>query len=282
MPCTVIDATMTIVLDSIATLREALAGQRNTAFVPTMGGLHDGHLALVRQARTLGGPVVASIFVNRLQFGAGEDFDRYPRQFDRDCTLLQTAGCDIVFAPTEAELYPEPQLYRVLPPAMLSAQLEGAARPGFFDGVCTVVLKLLAIVAPRHTVFGKKDYQQWLIIESMVRQLALPVTVVAGETVRAADGLALSSRNAYLSAEERRQATELYQILRTAKTQVEQGLAVSDIEQQAVDSLRLTGWVPDYVAVRGRDLNPLKPGAPAVILGAARLGQTRLIDNIEC
>jgi pantoate--beta-alanine ligase len=273
---------MTIVLDSIATLREALAGQRNTAFVPTMGGLHDGHLALVRQARTLGGPVVASIFVNRLQFGAGEDFDRYPRQFDRDCTLLQTAGCDIVFAPTEAELYPEPQLYRVLPPAMLSAQLEGAARPGFFDGVCTVVLKLLAIVAPRHTVFGKKDYQQWLIIESMVRQLALPVTVVAGETVRAADGLALSSRNVYLSADERRQATELYQILCAAKAQVEQGLAVSDIEQQAVDSLRLTGWVPDYVAVRGRDLMPLKPGAPAVILGAARLGQTRLIDNIEC
>jgi pantoate--beta-alanine ligase len=280
--CTVTDAAMAIVLDSISTLREALAGHRHTTFVPTMGSLHDGHLALVRQARTLGGPVVASIFVNRLQFGAGEDFDRYPRQFERDCALLQSAGCDMVFAPSEAELYPEPQLYRVVPPATLSAQLEGAVRPGFFEGVCTVVLKLLAIVAPRHTVFGKKDYQQWLIIDSMVRQLALPVTVVAGETIRADDGLALSSRNAYLSAEERRQATELYQILRAAKAQVEQGMAVSDIEQQAVDSLRSTGWIPDYVAVRSRDLSPLKPGAPAVILGAAGLGKTRLIDNIEC
>ncbi|MBK1714915.1 pantoate--beta-alanine ligase, partial [Rubrivivax gelatinosus] len=196
-------------IHTIAELRSALAGQAGTAFVPTMGNLHDGHLALVRQAATLGRPVVASIFVNRLQFLPHEDFDRYPRTLARDAELLQGAGCDILFAPDEGELYPEPQVFRVAPPPALADILEGEFRPGFFGGVCTVVQKLFGIVQPAVAVFGRKDYQQWRVIAAMARQFALPLQVVAGETVRAADGLALSSRNAYLSADERGEAPAL-------------------------------------------------------------------------
>ena len=183
------------VLHTLAELREALAGSPRTAFVPTMGNLHAGHLSLVREAKRLGGPVVASIFVNRLQFLPHEDFDQYPRTLERDCALLAPEGCDIVFAPSERELYPEPQAYKVAPPAALADILEGEFRPGFFTGVCTVVLKLFQCVQPAVAVFGQKDYQQLMVIRRMVDQLALPITIVGGETGRAPDGLALSSRN---------------------------------------------------------------------------------------
>jgi pantoate--beta-alanine ligase len=276
------------VVKSIAALREALHGGPAPAFVPTMGNLHDGHLALVRQARAAVGPqvpVVASIFVNRLQFAPHEDFDSYPRTFERDCALLQREGCDLVFAPDEAELYPEPQTVKVHPPAALADVLEGAFRPGFFVGVCTVVLKLFNAVQPRVAVFGKKDMQQLMVIRHMVRQLALPVQVMAGETARAEDGLALSSRNGYLSPAERAEAPALAQALRTLAAAVQAGRRdVHTLETEAMDSLRERGWAPDYVALRRQaDLGEPQAGAdePLVVLAAARLGRTRLIDNLE-
>src|SRR3982751_1523837 len=197
------------VIHSISGLRAALAGQARTAFVPTMGNLHEGHLALVREAAKQGGPVVASIFVNRLQFLPHEDFDRYPRTLARDCELLEGAGCDIVFAPDEAELSPEPQTFKVTPPAPLADLLEGEFRPGFFTGVCTVVMKLFQCVQPAVAVFGQKDYQQLMVIKAMARQFALPTEIIGAPTIRATDGLALSSRNGYLGADERAEATAL-------------------------------------------------------------------------
>ena len=271
------------VLHHVDALRSALAGQQRTAFVPTMGNLHEGHLSLVRLAREHGTPVVASIFVNRLQFAPHEDFDQYPRTLQRDCELLETAGCDLVFAPSEREMYPEPQGYTVLPPAALADILEGYFRPGFFTGVCTVVLKLFDLVQPSVTVFGKKDYQQLMVIRNMVRQLALPIDVVAGETTRAADGLALSSRNAYLSAEQRSEAVRLSLTLREVATAVRNGRRDwRALEADALRSLASHGWQPDYVAVRRRsDLSDPVDGDALVVLGAARLGNTRLIDNLE-
>lgn len=274
------------IIHTIAELRAELAGRRDTTFVPTMGNLHEGHLALVRQARAHGpGPVVASIFVNRLQFAPHEDFDRYPRTLPRDAELLQSAGCDIVFAPDEREMYPEPQGYKVLPPTALADILEGHFRPGFFTGVCTVVMKLFQIVQPSAAFFGKKDYQQCLVVQGMVRQFALPMQIVAGETVRADDGLALSSRNGYLGADERAEAVVLSQQLRAVADAVraDRGRA-AEAEAAAEQALRARGWQPDYVAVRRRaDLQPPAAGdnAPLVVVAAARLGQTRLIDNLE-
>jgi pantoate--beta-alanine ligase len=276
------------VVHTIAELRQALAGTKGPAFVPTMGNLHEGHLALARLAREQGGPVVASIFVNRLQFAPHEDFDRYPRTLERDCELLKSVGCNIVFAPDEVELYPEPQRYQVLPPPELADLLEGQFRPGFFTGVCTVVMKLFQCVQPRVAVFGKKDYQQLMVLRGMVRQFALPLEIVAGETARAEDGLALSSRNAYLSEAERAEAPQLAATLR----RVPAGLAYGErdlaaIEQRAMDTLRSRGWQPDYVALRRRaDLQPptaeqLEAADSLVVLAAARLGKTRLIDNLE-
>lgn len=275
------------VIHTLAELRAALAGSRQTAFVPTMGNLHEGHLSLVQLARAQGshgGPVVASIFVNRLQFLPHEDFDTYPRTLERDCDLLRGAGCDIVFAPSERELYPEPQGYKVHPPAELADMLEGAFRPGFFTGVSTVVLKLFNCVQPAFAAFGKKDYQQLMVIRRMVRQLALPVEILAGETSRAADGLALSSRNGYLSAAERAEAPRLAQVLRrTAEALQSQGVAqAAALETAAADELRAHGWAPDYVAIRRReDLGAPQAGEPLVVLAAAKLGSTRLIDNLE-
>jgi pantoate--beta-alanine ligase len=275
------------VIHTLAELRAALAGSRQTAFVPTMGNLHEGHLSLVALARAQGGdggPVVASIFVNRLQFLPHEDFDTYPRTLERDCELLRGAGCDIVFAPSERELYPEPQGYKVHPPAELADILEGAFRPGFFTGVSTVVLKLFNCVQPAVAAFGKKDYQQLMVIRRMVRQLALPVEILGGETTRAADGLALSSRNGYLSAAERAEAPRLAQVLRrTAEALQAQGVAqAASLEAAAADELRTHGWAPDYVAIRRReDLGAPQAGDALVVLAAARLGSTRLIDNLE-
>jgi len=280
------------VVHTIAELRQALAAVKAPAFVPTMGNLHEGHLSLVKLARehehAHGGPVVASIFVNRLQFAPHEDFDRYPRTLEHDCDLLRGAGCNLVFAPTEAELYPEPQTYKVLPPPELADILEGAFRPGFFTGVCTVVMKLLHCVQPRLAVFGKKDYQQLLTIRRMVQQFALRTEVVAGETTRARDGLALSSRNGYLSEAERAEAPQLAATLRDVQAALKAGdRDVAAIEAQAMSHLRQRGWAPDYVALRRRrdlltpDAAQLEAREPLVVLAAAKLGSTRLIDNLE-
>jgi len=272
---------------TIAALRAALPVPGACVFVPTMGNLHDGHLALVHQAAAHGLPVVASVFVNRLQFAPHEDFDRYPRTLERDCALLQTAGCSIVFAPDEAEMYPEPQGFKVQPDPAIADILEGHFRPGFFGGVCTVVMKLFGAVQPRIAVFGKKDYQQLMVIRRMVDQFALPIDIEGGETTRAADGLALSSRNGYLSAAERAQAIELPQALATLARQfTEGGTPLATLEAHACQHLTDRGWQPDYLTVRRRsDLGiPADDAARSgdwVALGAARLGATRLIDNLE-
>jgi pantoate--beta-alanine ligase len=267
-------------LSDLRALRPSLG---RTAFVPTMGNLHEGHLSLVRQGRAQADACVASIFVNRLQFLPHEDFDSYPRTFEDDCAQLAAAGCDLLFAPGEADLYPVPQTCKVHPDPALADVLEGGFRPGFFVGVCTVVLKLFACVQPQVAVFGKKDYQQLLVIRHLVQQLALPIEIVAGETQRAPDGLALSSRNGYLSPAERDRAVQLAYTLQAMAEAVRGGARdYAALEAQATARLRAQGWDPDYLTVRRQaDLQPPAGDAPLVVLGAARLGTTRLIDNVE-
>ena len=276
---------------TIAELRSALAHSQKPAFVATMGNLHQGHLDLVRQANALGDVTVASIFVNRLQFAPHEDFDSYPRTLQADAAQLEANGCQVLFAPSEQELYPQPQTFRVLPDPALADILEGQFRPGFFTGVCTVVMKLFQAVfagkAQGVALFGLKDYQQQLIIRHMVRQFALPVTIVTGATQRADSGLALSSRNGYLSAVERTEAVALSQALQAlaAAARTAQAQALPELEAQAMGQLAQRGWQPDYLTVRRRsDLLPpagALTGQELVALGAARLGTTRLIDNLE-
>jgi pantoate--beta-alanine ligase len=268
---------------TIPELREHLDRYRRPAFVPTMGNLHDGHLALVRQAKPLGDVTVASIFVNRLQFLPHEDFDTYPRTWESDCEKLRSAGCDVLFAPDEQVLYPEPQTCKVHPDSALADILEGHFRPGFFIGVCTVVMKLFACVQPRVAVFGKKDYQQLMVIRHMVRQFALPIEIVGSETRRADDGLALSSRNGYLSETERAEAVQLSKALQAmADALRSRERDLTAIEMRAMQSLKERGWQPDYLVLRRRtDLQAPAPGEPLVALAAARLGATRLIDNLE-
>lgn len=268
---------------TIPELREHLDRFRRPAFVPTMGNLHDGHLALVRQAKPLGDVTVASIFVNRLQFLPHEDFDTYPRTWESDCEKLRSAGCDVLFAPDEKALYPEPQTCKVHPDPALADILEGHFRPGFFIGVCTVVMKLFACVQPRVAVFGKKDYQQLMVIRHMVRQFALPIEIVGSETRRADDGLALSSRNGYLSETERAEAVQLSKALQAMADALRSGERdLAAIEARAMQSLKERGWQPDYLVLRRRaDLQAPAPGEPLVALAAARLGATRLIDNLE-
>lgn len=276
------------IVSSIDELRDQLRGQLRTVFVPTMGNLHEGHLSLIRLARKHGDPIVASIFVNRLQFGPNEDFDKYPRTFAADIEKLEKEGVYVLFAPTERDLYPEPQEFRVQPPSDLGSILEGEFRPGFFTGVSTVVLKLFSCVQPRVAVFGKKDYQQLMIIRNMSRQFALPTDIIAAETWRAEDGLALSSRNTYLTDTERAEAPTLYAELQSVADAVRHGdLNVSLIEKQSMERLASRGWKPDYVSIRKRiDLQPptagdLAQNAPLIVLTAAKLGATRLIDNLE-
>jgi pantoate--beta-alanine ligase len=269
---------------SIPELRAALRQHQRVAFVPTMGNLHAGHIALMSEARSHGATVVASIFVNRLQFGPNDDFDRYPRTFQADCELLAAAGVDLLFAPSEAELYPEPQQYHVDPPG-IQHQLDGEFRPGHFRGVATVVLKLFNIVQPQVALFGKKDYQQLMVLRNMTRQLALPVDIVGGETIRADDGLALSSRNAYLSARERAEAPRLYRLLQRISAAVRAGERdFTRLEREATDELDRNGWKTDYVAVRRQsDLQVPEDVVEQslVVLAASRLGAARLIDNVE-
>jgi len=302
------------IVRTVAELRAQLRGQLRTAFVPTMGNLHEGHLSLMRVAGRLGDPVVASIFVNRLQFTPNEDFDQYPRTFEADCEKLEREGVYVLFAPDENELYPVPQEYRVSPPTGLGDILEGEFRPGFFTGVTTVVLKLFNCVQPMVAVFGKKDYQQLMVLRRMAEQFALPTEIVPAETVRAPDGLALSSRNGYLSPEDRARAPMLHEVLRETVQELQVNLVATraganscapagpvlhtptvwDIwpqalaaEQKALDRLTGLGWVPDYVAVRRRadlltpTLADVARAEPLVVLAAARLGATRLIDNLE-
>jgi pantoate--beta-alanine ligase len=276
------------IISSIDELRDQLSGQLRTAFVPTMGNLHEGHLSLMRLARRHGDPVVASIFVNRLQFGPNEDFDKYPRTFHEDVAKLEKEGVYVLFAPTEKDLYPEPQEYRVRPPDGLGSTLEGEFRPGFFEGVCTVVTKLFSCVQPRVAVFGKKDYQQLMIVRNMARQFAMPTQIIGAETYRAEDGLALSSRNGYLSETERAEAPTLYQNLNAVADSVRAGERdIAQVEARAMAALAERGWKPDYISVRKRgdlqapDAADLTNGAPLVVLAAAKLGNTRLIDNLE-
>ena len=279
------------IIHTIPELRAALAHSRNPAFVPTMGNLHDGHLALVRQARPLGDTLVASIFVNRLQFLPHEDFDSYPRTLQVDADKLRAAGCDVLFAPSEQDLYPEPQTFKVQPDPQLADILEGQFRPGFFTGVCTVVMKLFSAVfagkAQGTALFGQKDYQQLMVLRRMVQQFALPLDIVAGTTQRADDGLALSSRNGYLSEAERQEAVQLSLALRAlARDAVAAAHALTAqreaLEARALQALTARGWQPDYLTVRRRsDLQPPQAGDALVVLGAARLGRTRLIDNLE-
>jgi pantoate--beta-alanine ligase len=272
------------VVHTAAELRTALAGQTGTALVPTMGNLHGGHVSLVELAKRHGQPVVASIFVNPLQFGAGEDFERYPRTLDADCDKLAAAGCDLVFAPDVTELYPVPQTFAVQPPDSLANDLCGAFRPGHFSGVATVVLKLFNLVQPRVAVFGKKDFQQLFVIRELVRQFNLPIEIVAGDTLREPSGLAMSSRNGYLSESERIEASQLQRLLASVVAAIQAG--ERDFEalcHTASRHLKMAGWRVDYVAVR--DADTLQAPAPdsvrLVALGAAWLGKTRLIDNLD-
>ena len=271
------------VIHSVAELRARLAREPNNVFVPTMGNLHEGHIQLVDSAKPRGACTVVSIFVNRMQFGPKEDFDKYPRTFMNDCDKLKAAGCNVVFAPEEKEIYPEPQTYAVEPPEIAHI-LDGAVRPGHFRGVATVVLKLFNMVQPKAAIFGKKDYQQCIVLRNMVRQLALPIDIILAETVRAQDGLALSSRNGYLSASERKEAPQLYQALTRARDEIVAGKRdYQRIELEAMAHLATRGWKPDYIAIRRQsDLQaPDAHGRDLVIVAAARLGVTRLIDNLE-
>ena len=275
------------IYSNVADLRAALVKVRQQGrrigFVPTMGNLHAGHISLMRQAKTHADCVVASIFVNRLQFGPNEDFDKYPRTFEADCAQLREAGVEFLFAPTEADLYPEPQTYAVEPPE-IQFLLEGECRPGHFRGVATVVMKLFQIVQPDVALFGKKDYQQLMVIRNMVNQFMLPIQIIGGETVRAEDGLALSSRNGYLSPAERAEAPRLQQTLQGIRQAVLAGNhQYESLCREASETLDSHGWKTDYISVRRQqDLAPASNSdGDLVIVAAAKLGTPRLLDNLE-
>ena len=272
------------IIHTIQELRDWRREAGSVAFVPTMGNLHEGHLALVREAAKRADQVVVSIFVNRLQFGQGEDFDRYPRTLEQDAAKLAGEGVAVLFAPSEQELYPNvAQQYNVEPPN-LQNELCGAFRPGHFRGVATVVAKLFNIVEPDYACFGKKDYQQLTILQGMAADLNFRVEIVPVDIGRAADGLALSSRNQYLSEAERKQAPQLYRELQAIARAVENGNRnYAALEQQAAANLKQAGWQVDYVEIRhAGNLQVAHVGdSELVVLVAARLGNTRLIDNIE-
>ena len=270
-------------IHTVAQLRQRLKGEPSIALVPTMGNLHAGHISLVDIAHRHGKCVVASIFVNRLQFDPGGDFDRYPRTLQGDCEFLEKAGCHVAFAPDEKEMYPAPQEIVVTPPKS-AEQLCGNFRPGHFQGVTTVVTKLFNIVAPHTAIFGKKDYQQLYVIRALVKQLNFGIEIVGGETIREPDGLAMSSRNGYLTPEERAKAPQLYKELKRIKDLVEAGThRFHRHEEVATADLTMAGWRVDYVALRNQsELAPPHPkDTDLVVLAAAWLGKTRLIDNLE-
>ncbi|TCT22117.1 pantoate--beta-alanine ligase [Thiobaca trueperi] len=275
-------------VEQLHDLRAQVAGWRasgeRVAFVPTMGNLHAGHLTLVREARLHAARVVASIFVNPLQFGPGEDLDAYPRTLDEDSRQLAEAGCDLVFAPSARVVYPRGQAEqtRVEVPG-LSDILCGASRPGHFVGVATVVCKLFNMVQPHVALFGEKDFQQLLVIRRLVEDLAMPVEILGVPTVREADGLAMSSRNGYLSSVERSQAPALYRALTSAAQALHAGCVIAEVEQAALSQIADAGLRPDYFTVRvAGDLSPATPDdADLIVLAAAYLGRARLIDNLR-
>ena len=270
--------------ETIASLRAVRRKTGRMALVPTMGNLHEGHIALMTQARDHADQVVATIFVNRLQFRPGEDFEKYPRTFAADCERLEAAGVEHLFAPTEAEMYPRLQTYQIEPPPEQAGILDGEFRPGHFRGVATVVMKLFQIAQPDVALFGKKDYQQLMVIRNMTQEFNLPIEIIGGETVRAADGLALSSRNGYLSTAERAEAPHLFRILTKVVEAIRAGSRnLSLLEEGAIAELQDSGWIPDYVALRKKlDLQlPSAHDSGLLVLAAARLGSTRLIDNLE-
>jgi pantoate--beta-alanine ligase len=271
------------VIHTVAELRQRLGAERAIALVPTMGNLHAGHLSLVEIAAKRGRCIVATIFVNRLQFAPDGDFERYPRTLDRDCDMLEDSGCHVTFAPDEKEMYPHPQEIRVTPPKVAQT-LEGEFRRGHFEGVTTVVSKLFNIVAPQVAIFGKKDYQQLLVLRELEKQLNFGIDIVAAETVRESDGLAMSSRNGYLSAQDRAKAPQLQRELRAICERVAAGSHRHHrLDDMAAANLSMGGWKVDYIAIRRRaDLAEPHPNdRELVVLGAAWLGKTRLIDNLE-
>ncbi len=271
------------IITDIISLRTNLKHKLDIAFVPTMGNLHNGHLSLIRKAKQQANCIVVSIFVNRLQFLPNEDFNQYPRTFEEDCRLLKNLDVDFVFAPDEKTLYPIQQAFLLELPHIANI-LEGKFRPGFFRGVTTVILKLFNIVQPQIAIFGKKDYQQLQITREMVQQLNFPIEIIACETVRFSDGLALSSRNHYLNEAERIKASYLYQSLLLIKQAVEKGNRnFESLQEEATNSLVVHGWKVDYLAIQQRNtFTPaLMDDNNLIVLGAAWLGKTRLIDNIE-
>lgn len=274
---------MEIVTD-ITTLRTILRNKKSITFVPTMGNLHDGHLSLILKARQQQTDcIVVSIFVNYLQFLPNEDFEQYPRTLEEDCKRLKNYGVNIVFAPNEKTLYPEPQETLLTPPPIAN-ELEGKFRPGFFCGVATVVLKLFNIIQPQIAIFGSKDFQQLHIVKKMVKQLNLPINILSGETIRLQNGLALSSRNQYLNEVQLEEATRLYQTLNEIKQFVEKGNKdFKSLQENAINILTKFGWRVDYIELRQKDdlSNPTLNDTDLVVLGAAWLNKTRLIDNLE-
>ncbi len=270
-------------VSEISALRHMLAAQHSIALVPTMGNLHDGHLGLVNLAKEHADHVVVSIFVNPLQFGANEDFNRYPRTLKEDEDKLRAIGVDVLFTPSNVELFPEPQSFYVEPPAIAN-DLCGKFRPGHFQGVATIITKLFNIIQPQIAIFGKKDYQQLHIVRQLVAQFNFAIDIAAAETVRAFDGLALSSRNLFLSEEERKQASALYRILTELKLSLLEGVQdFAHLERMAGDRLTELGWRVDYISLRNTgDLSPASPADKRVVIMAAGwLGKTRLIDNVE-
>jgi len=279
------------IIHTVAELRNALKSQPSTALVPTMGNLHAGHIHLATLAKQHAPCVIVSIFVNPLQFGANEDLASYPRTLDADCEKLQAAGIDIVFAPSVKEMYPDfnaatndlgQTMIISAPP--IAKELCGASRPGHFDGVATVVMKLFNMVMPQVAVFGKKDFQQLFIIRELVRQFNLPIDIIAGETMRESSGLAMSSRNGYLTLDQKSDATALHACLREIVDNLQQGNTdFTALEQAAAQDLNKKGWVTDYISIRS--VNTLLPASGQdtrlVVLAAAKIGHTRLIDNIE-
>lgn len=276
------------IITTIEVLHQTLRNQSNIAFVPTMGNLHEGHMSLMRIAKEYGSPVVASVFVNRLQFAPNEDFDQYPRTLEDDAAKLENEGVDYLFAPSEKELYAEPQTFTVNTPDGLGNILEGQYRPGFFEGVATVIMKLFSCIRPDVAVFGKKDYQQLLVIRRLVQQFNLPVKIIGADLYRAENGLALSSRNRYLSETQSKEALLLYKVLTRIQHEIVLGnRQLKELEFKALTHLASNGWQPDYVAIRRqKDLQEptkedLEKKLPLVVLAAAKIGTTRLIDNVE-
>ena len=274
--------TETTIQGLTASLSPARAAKKMIGFVPTMGNLHEGHLTLVREAKKICDVVVVSIFVNPLQVGAGEDFDSYPRTLEQDSRLLADVGCDIIFAPSVEQMYGSQPRLTNISVGQITDDLCGKSRPGHFDGVAVVVTKLFNIVQPDYAFFGQKDYQQLAVIRQLVQDLNIPLEVIGVPIVRAQDGLALSSRNGYLTEEQRATAPKIYQLLKQAEQDLHEGKALSAVLATISDQLTQEGFVVDYVEARQPNLQPIEQFTQNLVLFvAAKLGSTRLIDNLQ-